>query len=48
MISLLLFIFSRLIECIVNAWKQRQEEHTEGCREQGGQDQEESEDTNHE
>lgn len=38
----------RLIECIVNAWKQRQEEHTEGCREQGGQDQEESEDMNHE
>ena len=34
---------SSLIECIVNAWKQRQVGHPEGGREQ-----EESEDTNHE
>lgn len=38
----------RLVECIVNAWKRRQEGHREGCREQGGRDQEESEDTKNE
>lgn len=39
---------SRLVECIVNAWKQRQEGHTESGRELGGRDQEESEDTKNE
>ena len=39
---------SSLIECIVNAWKQRQVGHPEGSQEQGGREQEESEDTNHE
>ncbi len=38
----------RLVGCIVNVWKQRQEGHTEGCREQGGRDQKESEDTKNE
>ena len=39
---------SSLIECIVNAWKQRQVGHPEGSQEQDGREQEESEDTNHE
>ncbi len=38
----------RLVGCIVNAWKQRQEGHMEGCRDQGGRYQKESEDTKNE